>query len=490
MSVSKASDRYTVPARSPVHIAALTAFALGCSFAAFPTVAQSVNWLDPLSYPKPRPISVAEPNESSVANKYWVDLSGGSGSNCSQASPCALSAVSGKPGTTGGPAYIYVKGTGAIGSPTLYGSSGNEVVIKPWDSSTVATITGRNNWTTQHQHVIWDGGPNLGIKFLNSSGGQFDPSVYFNAPTAGLHSHITFYRTQWQVTNQGEWISQWGIFDNLSFINSEFYATKAGDATNQHHIYLSGASNYGPSSNFSLLGNVIRDTPGEGLELRLFQNLNGLIIDGNAIHNLGKGTCSSSWQCRSAITLATNTGSLSNARITNNLIWDTGEGIVRNWAGNPLIANNTVYDWGMGTPANAGWGQWAFFGYSNDGNATIQNNIILATGATANGYAKIPFDKSPFVASNNLCASGTACGSASGIAAAAMFLSTDQSSTSFLKPAASMTTLVGVNVSLGLDYLGNTRPALGAVGAIQASGTTVATTSPPVPLPPTNVTAH
>jgi hypothetical protein len=488
MAVLKAADiDHTAAIRKRIPIAALTLFALGCLVAAHGTWAQSVNWLDPLSYSKPRSIAVSEPNESSVTNKYWVDLSGGSGSSCSQASPCALSSVSGKPGTTGGPAYIYIRGTGGIGSPILYGSVGKEVVIKPWDDSTQATITGRNNWTTRHQYVIWDGGPNLRIKFLNSTGGQFDPSVYFNASAAGLHSHITFYRTQWQVTNQGEWISQWGIYDNLSFINSEFYATNAGDTTNQHHIYLSGASNYGPSSNFNFLGNIVRDTPGEALEIRLFQNLDGLVIDGNAMHNLGKGTCAGSWKCRSSITLAVGSGSpsLTNARITNNLIWDTGEGIVRDWLGKPLIANNTVYNWGVGSPANGGWGQWAFFGYSNDGNATIENNIIFATGSTANGYAKIPFDGSPFAASNNLCASGTKCGSSTGVVSASSFLSTDQNSAWFLRPGGSMTALLGLNVGLSVDYLGNARPTIGSVGAIQTSGVTAE-----VPLPPSNFTVR
>ena len=454
---------------------------------AFPAVASAqVNWLDPLNYTNPRTVAVSEPAESSVANKYWIDLSSGSGSSCTQASPCgSFAAVSGKPGTAGGPAYIYLKGSGSIGSPTLYGAAGSEVVIKPWDDNTPATITGRNNWTTRHQYVIWDGGSNMQIRFVNSGSNQFDPSVYFNA-TSGLHSNITFYRTQWQVTNAGEWIAQWGVVNNLSFINNEFYATNAADTGNQHHVYLSGASNYGASSGIRFLSNIFRDTPGEAIEVRLYQSLSGLTIDGNVMHNLGKGTCPTSWKCRSAITLAIGSGSpaLNTVQISNNLIWDTGEGIVRMWAGNPAVYNNTVYNWGMGSPANGGYGQWAFFGYSNDAAGTLDNNIIYAAGSTANGYAKVAFDRSPFSTASNLCGTGS-CGS-SQIAATSLstvLASTDQNSAQFLEPASgSPANSGGTSVALTVDYLG--KPRLSSSPGIGAIEYGTATT---VPMPPSNV---
>ena len=125
-----------------------------------------VNWLDPLGYAKPafRPLTVPTPG----ANQYWVDLAGGSGTTCTATSPCSWASVQGKPGTQGGGAVIYIKNSGPIGSPTLFGTAGNEVVIKPWNDTTLATITGRNNWTTRIQYVIFDGGPNLSIKFNNT----------------------------------------------------------------------------------------------------------------------------------------------------------------------------------------------------------------------------------------------------------------------------------------------------------------------------------
>jgi len=365
-----------------------------------------VNWIDPLGYTKPSFISITEPTPG--ANQYWVNLSGGSGSACTSASPCSWATAQGKPGThgDGGGAYIYIEGTGSIGSPVLYGTAGNEVVVKPWNDSTLATITGRNNWTSRMQYVIFDGGPNLNIKFVSDNGGQFDPSVYFNDSTAGDEDHITFYRTQWTVPGMGEEISQWGIVTNLYIINSEFHADGSTDTSNQHHIYLSGASNYGPSSNIYLQHNIFRNSPGENLELRLYQNITNLVIDGNAWHDLGQGTCSASWKCRSAITLASSGGNLVSATIMNNLIWNTGEGCIRNWEGAPLIYNNTCYQWGIGTPANGTWGQWGIAGPNGPGGAsgTYENNIFYATG-TSGGAAKIPYDTSPVTTSNNICPS-------------------------------------------------------------------------------------
>lgn len=454
-------------------IAIFYAVSSGSAFAAQTT--GGVNWMDLLKYKKPAFYSITIPDEASVSNKYWVDLSSGSGTACTSSSPCSWSTVQTKPGVTGGPAYIYIKGTGSVGSPTMYGTAGNEVVIKPWDNATLATITGRNNWTTQQQHVIWDGGPNLNIHFSNTTGGQFDPSVYFNAKS-GLHSDITIYRTQWNVTGSGEWVAQWGMFSNLRFINNEFYSTSSDQS--QHHLYFSGASNYGQSSGLEIKNNVFRDTPGEAIEFRMYQNLTDVTIDGNAFHDIGKGTCSTSWKCRSPITLADSGGTASNVTISNNLIWDTGEGIVRCWnSGGSKIYNNTIYNWGMGSPANGGYGQWAFFGYSKDGTCFVKNNIIYATGNTANGYKKIPIDASPIItgnASNNICLDGQNCGASSQVYSATL-LSTDPTNTGFLQPNLSDSNLIkGANLSFSgvrVDYRLISRPSSASftIGAIEAT---------------------
>ena len=90
-----------------------------------PAGAQTVHWVDTLGYSKPGAIRVNLPSETSTSNKYWVDMNSGSGSTCSQSAPCkSLDNVIGKPGTTGGPAIIYLKGTGQLSwfEDQIYGS--------------------------------------------------------------------------------------------------------------------------------------------------------------------------------------------------------------------------------------------------------------------------------------------------------------------------------------------------------------------------------
>jgi hypothetical protein len=443
-----------------------------------------VNWLDPLAYTKPAfyPLTLPSPG----TQQYWVDLASGSGTSCTSTAPCSWTTVQGKPGTRGdgGGAFIYIRGTGPIGSPTLYGTAGNEVVIKPWDDNTLATITGRNNWTTQIQYVIFDGGRNLNIKFNSTSNNQYDPSVYFNASTTGTESHITFYRTQWTVPGMGEYVSQWGIFDNLSFINSEFQSGASTDTMNQHHLYFSGASNFGPSAHLYIRNNVFRDTPGEELEFRMFQTMDDVVIDGNVFHNVGKGTCPSGWKCRPAITLANSGASITNIQISNNVMWDIGEGAVRMWTGSPLVYNNTIWQWGQGSPANGGWGQWAFYGPGpNDALGTIQNNIIYGTGNTANGYALVPFDGSNYTKSNNVCASGSTsgCGQSfqtSGANQTVMSLSPNSPNFMMLNGPSSTAYQTGMTiVAVTTSYLGTARTPPYDIGAFP--GTSVVSLTAP-----------
>jgi len=146
-----------------------------------------------------------------------------------------------------------------------------------------------------------------------------------------------------------------------------------------------------------------------------------------------------------------------------------------------------VYNWGMGSPANGGWGQWAFFGYSKDANGTLENNIIYAAGSTANGYAKVAFDGSPFSTATNLCGTGSCGGTGTQVSASSLstvLASTDQNSPQFLEPAASSPANTGGTpiAALTVDYLGKLRPSGSAsIGAIEYG------TGAVVPMPPTNV---
>ena len=125
---------------------------------------------------KPGFVPVAVPDETTVSNKYYIDMTSGGGSACSQSAPCTnISAVYGKAGTTGGPAYIYVKGTGSVAlAGTLYGASGSEIVITPWPGASGSVIFQSNasNYieSANISYLIFDGGPNLLFQFQGNSG--------------------------------------------------------------------------------------------------------------------------------------------------------------------------------------------------------------------------------------------------------------------------------------------------------------------------------
>ena len=466
-----------------------------------------VNWLDPLGYQKPAFYPITIPNEATVANKYWVTLNGGSGSACSQASPCALSSVVGKSGThgDGGGAYIYLKGSGQIGAPVLYGTAGNEIVIKPWDDNTTATITGRNNWSQQIEYVVFDGGPNAQIRFVNSGSGQFDPTIYFASDTKYNQDHLKFVRTRWQVTNAGEWIASWGSFQDVSWINSEFYATGATVTDAQHHVYLSGGAGVAAHTmdGVYLLNNIFRDTPGEAIELRMAQSgniLTNLVINGNAFHNVGKGTCSNSWGCRGAVTFSNEGGGTLTLpmRVSNNIMWNLGQNCMRTWD-NPTgtqIYGNTCYNWGMGSPATGAYGSVAFTNYSfNDASGAFVNNVLYAAGSDANGNDKQPFPGSAPSSnkSYNACEMGEACGTnMQSNLNTSSFVSLDENDSGFLKTATGASPLDhGTSISgacVSPDYWGTSRPQGTScdIGAFEYNNSTSDTTPPTSPI---NLTA-
>ena len=143
-----------------------------------PASAQTVHWVDTLGYQKPAAVRVNTPSETATSNKYWVDMSGGSGSTCTQSAPCkSLDDVVGKPGTTGGPAIIYLKGPGHLSwfEDRIYGSGdtdcrasscANWILVRTWpagspgcSSECTATITGNSNLNSANaNHIVWDGG--------------------------------------------------------------------------------------------------------------------------------------------------------------------------------------------------------------------------------------------------------------------------------------------------------------------------------------------
>jgi hypothetical protein len=442
-----------------------------------------VNFTDTLGYTKPYARTVTMPNEATATRKYYVSLSSGSGTTCSQASPCTLATVSGKTGVSDGlGAYVYIKGTGDFGDPAIRGSSGTEVVIKPWPAGTVgcatectATITGENVWASANkQWMIFDGGPDMKISFVLTSSDQFGKSIYWNA-TGTQHHDIIFYRVHWHTVNTGQWMNSYGGWTNLSFINNEFEALGATDTGNQHHIYMSGCSGSRTLQGLRLYGNVIRDTPGEALEFRIINGstINDVIIDGNAFHDIGKGTCGGGWACRNIITFSGDTSGCpgpdgtigANWTISNNLMWDTGDGAAGTYANDSAnkFYNNTIYNWGSGSTNHGTYSSYAFSNFSaTSATGDFRNNIIYATGNDPGGAPKRPFGGGASVGSFNGCITGLSCGTSKQTVSSADFLSLNENNINFLRPTTS--SVVKNNgtsvctISQSKDYWGNVRP--------------------------------
>ena len=270
-----------------------------------------VNWLDPLAYQKPAFVSITEP-DNPVAT-YYIDGTSGSGSTCSSGSPCKFfSDLCGKTGMTGGPVYVYIKGTIDTGGGNFfynytncYGSPGSEILVRPWPGFT-ATIAGTGNNVmggdspSQTHDWIFDGGPSLGIT-IKTQNDNTKVGIRVNA------NNFTFYRVQGTCSNNagGDIIvtTAAGV-TNLKIINSEFYDCVDGTAGDQQGaVYLgscvcNGTCGY---SNFTFRNNIVRNFGGEGIELNPRVASSGAIISGSAFRHTGFQTCSGTWGCRPSI---------------------------------------------------------------------------------------------------------------------------------------------------------------------------------------------
>jgi hypothetical protein len=421
------------------------------------TTTGGVNWLDSLTYTKPAFVPITSPDEATCPNKYYVDFTNGSGSTCSQGSPCkAITTLAGKSGMSGGPAYVYVKGNGrfTISGVTFYGSAGNEIVIKPWpgDTTTVYLFTGPsstswnqignyNSSSANIHHIIVDGGPNLQFDFINA-GSDYNNSTGF----ATFASDITIARCRFRApTAPGALMSPCSSYDydytcnNNQIINNEFYdgmhIAQGSDSEQNYGIY---AGNLGPCesnaiaiTNMTIKNNIFRNLGSLGIQIEPRKSVNGAIIEGNAFHDLGQLSCGSRWHCRPAISIADSCGAThTNGIIQNNLMWNIASSCVwqftPNSGGNNQIVNNTCYNYGTGSPQDES--TTGFSSYNNTGKAIIRNNIILAT-------SNNPLDGSSWgTVTNNLCLTGKSCGTSSQTDSIVnTFISTSTSSASFLR---------------------------------------------------------
>ena len=446
------------------------------------TTTGGVNWLDPLGYTKPAFFPLTVP---AVSNEYYINFSGGSGTICSQVSPCgSLVSLSGKAGMNGGPAYVYVKGTTTqLSFPaTFAGGVGSEIVVKPWPGdSTVTTINAAGGGSFNDavtiagsgvHHVIFDGGPDMLIRFVGSG-----VTSCQNAYTVVVKSNdVTLYRVRVNANGScgpalGPGNGSGTVTGNFRFINSELYG-----ASRYYGVYVGGGTGCAAGdtsfTNMEFRNSIFRDIDGRGIQIEPRADSSGLIIDGNAFHHIGANS-SGNMNVSHAVALANACGGdVSSVRVSNNIGFTLSGGFV-GFDYPSLIANNTVFDYAnSGTPPTLSF--HAITSTTDGQLGTVRNNILIDNSG-ASGIN--PTNRSSgWTASNNLC--GTPASPCAGTSvqtgtAAATFLSSSTTSADFLKP---LNTGSAINNGANLygsgittDYLGSVRPAIGVfeIGAIE-----------------------
>lgn len=357
----------------------LCLLALSASVVQAETTTGGVNWLDPVGYTKPAFYPITVPTESTVTNKWYVDQTAGGGTACTQVSPCStITAVAGKAGTTGGPAYIYVKGNGKLSiTGTLYGSAGNEIVIKPWPGETnVVTFnksgsnTGDANTVSGSgvHHLIFDGGPNLLFSFTGSGSTQNAYVLTINS------SDITMYRVRLAGGSaQGPALgiatgTGTTIINNVRWINSEIYNTP-----NYYGVYTGGGTSCSAGdtrhTNLYFINSIFRDICGRGIQIEPRASSNGVWIEGNAFHDGFDGLSCGVSISRAVTPADACGGSLTNTFVRNNLAFELGGGFMQFVGTNIFADNNTIYRYGKSSPITTG-------SHGFTGTGTARNNIV------------------------------------------------------------------------------------------------------------------
>jgi hypothetical protein len=277
----------------------------------------------------------------------------------------------------------------------------------------------------------------------------------------------------------------------LRIINVEFYGCLGGGGRQQSSFYPGSSacgSGAGGFTNHIYQNNIVRDMGGEGMELNPRSTSSGMTITGNAFHNTGKQTCGTSWGCRPAITIDGPScgGSSSSVVVSNNLMWDTGSGCVWDKSGGnpaPQILNNTCFDYGKGSGAGGNQPEGINCGNSCGNKATIKNNIIYSPAGTN----PLSSGENNSANSNNLCGSGQSCGTLSRVWSSSTVLSTDPTTSSFLKIGSNSEAKATGIVILGMTVGYAGIPISQSTSDIGAFVFSVGLSSI---LPPTNVTAR
>lgn len=435
----------------------------------------TVNFADTLNYVKPACITPDEAPES-TANEYWVNLSGGSGSTCSQASPCdSFADLSGK--STSGGAKVYVKGNGRLDvtSGTFAGTSTDYIHIQPWPADSTPTVltaaagcgTGNANQLTASgwRYVLFDGGADMLIRFVGSGCTSSQ-----NGYTAVVNSNDV---TLWRVRLDGNdssgpvlGVATTTSANHLRFINSEMYNNDS--SSSYYGVYAGGGSGCPGGTNghqnLEFRNSIFRGIDGRGIQIEPRGASDGVVIDSNAFHGVGYNTNSGiSGDASGAVQVADACGvTTGNIRVSNNLMWDLGGGGVLMFQDclTCYAVNNTIWDYGNATPASlnshaiVSWTDSTSYDFE-----FVYNNIVLGPGQ---GGINPLWRDLGWTSNDNACGSGSSCGSGAIICTAASCFDSTSNTSSFLKPNGAALGSCVVIAGFETDYLGVSRGAAGA----------------------------
>src|SRR5262249_32629878 len=142
------------------------------------------------------------------------------------------------------------------------------------------------NSSTGVHHIVFDGGADFRIRFDSNRG----PGTYVNHIIA---NYVIVYRTQTFCTGsrgqEGWSVGDYAVASHVFFINNEFHGcSETGDQSSAVYV---GPGDGGGYSDFVFQNNIVRGFFGEGIEINPRVTSSGATIIGNAIYNVGKGTC-------------------------------------------------------------------------------------------------------------------------------------------------------------------------------------------------------
>jgi hypothetical protein len=273
------------------------------------------------------------------------------------------------------------------------GKAGKEIVIEAFgDGAAVFKVSGERRFYVGGSHVIFDGGPS---RQLIWDGGNIGEHEIMISPKSGSH-HLTFSRVK--LTGGGEKSGKSGIVIGP---NGDYFRLFNSEITDGSSVGVYG----GCGIYHEIRNNIVHDNGGSGIQYNPHgtslcpgsdvATADEVTISGNLIFGNGFDRPAG---IRPGITILSNTHTLYDVYIFNNIIWGNKSAGIKHEGTpnvNARIYNNTVFN-------NENNGFW----FKRGGTLDIRNNIVFNNGPDDNANW-VPWSGTPFLpdskyASHNL----------------------------------------------------------------------------------------